>query len=164
MPQHAQHWLLKACPDMSPVWPDKHQRTCPVLRLWMKLFMASLCLHHMRVINGVSCSYKHCPPHGARHAIADTAAYFPLCADGALNLRRCRDALNTHTPRQLRLMFALHSWHKPMVFDGNALKGALDTESTLRNFFRNTHALLRMRKHEGVASVVRWHVRSPLLC
>lgn len=71
----------------------------------------------------------------------------------------CRDALANHTPRQLRLMFALHAWHKPMVYDANALKGALDTEATLRNFFRTTNALLRLRKLEGVASVARWHVR-----
>ena len=55
-------------------------------------------------------------------------------------------------------MFALHAWHKPMVYDNNALKGALETESTLRNFFRTTNALLRPRKLDGVASIARWQV------
>lgn len=73
-------------------------------------------------------------------------------------LLRGRDALKNHTPRQLRLMFALHAWHKPMVYDGNALKGALDTEATLRNFFRTTNALLRPRKLDGIASIARWQV------
>ncbi|KAK9802975.1 hypothetical protein WJX73_002469 [Symbiochloris irregularis] len=72
------------------------------------------------------------------------------------NFISIRDALKNHSPRQLRLMFALHHWHKPMVFDANALRGALETEATLRNFFRTTNALLRPRKLDGIASIARW--------
>ena len=66
-------------------------------------------------------------------------------------------ALQKHSARQLRLMFALHHWQRPMTFNDNAMRLATDLEAVLRNFFRSVRALARTRP--GQASLVtRWQV------
>ena len=74
-----------------------------------------------------------------------------------------RSALQKYTGRQLRLMFALHHWQRPMTFNTNAIRLGCDLEAVLRNFFRSVRALARPRQQQA-AVVTRWQVRPQGLC
>ena len=51
------------------------------------------------------------------------------------NFITIRQALEEHTPRQLRLMFLLQAWDKGMNYSDQAIEEAKSKESSLRNFF-----------------------------
>ena len=68
-----------------------------------------------------------------------------------------RAALKQHSARQLRLMFALHHWHKPMTYSEAAARLAGDLEAVLRNFFRSVRALTRTRRGQHFPTI-RWQV------
>ena len=69
----------------------------------------------------------------------------------------CRAALKQHSARQLRIMFALHHWHKPMTFSDGAARLATDLEAVLRNFFRSVRAVSRTRRGQHFPTI-RWEV------
>ncbi|CAG9461321.1 unnamed protein product [Pedinophyceae sp. YPF-701] len=59
------------------------------------------------------------------------------------NFITIRDALEVFTPRQLRLMFVLQAWDKPMVYGEGSLAEMRAKEAMLKNFFQNVEAALR---------------------
>lgn len=59
------------------------------------------------------------------------------------NFIKIREALEEHTPRQLRLMFLLSPWHRPMNYSDQAMGDAKAKESTFKNFFGTIKAIAR---------------------
>lgn len=56
------------------------------------------------------------------------------------NFETIRDALESHTPRQLRLAFALHPWWEPMSW-GDRMEEAKAKERAIESFLARTRAL-----------------------
>ena len=54
-----------------------------------------------------------------------------------------QQALEEHSPRQLRLMFLLQKWDKPMLYSDQAVSDARNKEALFKNFFGAVKALLR---------------------
>lgn len=48
-----------------------------------------------------------------------------------------REALQTFSPRQLRLMFVLQQWNRPMVYGESSRQEMRAKEALLKNFFQN---------------------------
>mmetsp|Transcript_16066 Transcript_16066/g.18182 ORF Transcript_16066/g.18182 Transcript_16066/m.18182 type:complete len:786 (+) Transcript_16066:139-2496(+) len=59
------------------------------------------------------------------------------------NFITIRQALEHHSARQLRLMFLLQDWDKPMNFSDQTVEDAKSKESSFKNFFQRVKALLR---------------------
>eukprot|EP01012_Entosiphon_sulcatum_P006014 TRINITY_DN12801_c0_g1_i1.p2 TRINITY_DN12801_c0_g1~~TRINITY_DN12801_c0_g1_i1.p2 ORF type:complete len:756 (-),score=189.59 TRINITY_DN12801_c0_g1_i1:168-2435(-) len=59
------------------------------------------------------------------------------------NFITIRDALTTHTARQLRLIFLLQPWDKPMNYSDQTVSDAKAKETTFKSFFGEVKALLR---------------------
>lgn len=54
-----------------------------------------------------------------------------------------RDSLKTFSPRQMRFMFALQPWDKPMTYGDAARDEMRCKEQLLKNFFQNVEVVLR---------------------
>jgi cysteinyl-tRNA synthetase len=67
------------------------------------------------------------------------------------NFVTVREALETFTPRQLRLMMILTSWDRRMAYGEHVREEMRARESQLRNFFANVDVVLR-RAEGGVAA------------
>jgi hypothetical protein len=52
-------------------------------------------------------------------------------------------ALEQYSARQLRLLFVLSEWDKPMTYGPEALRNVLVKEKDLKNFFQNVQVALR---------------------
>ena len=63
------------------------------------------------------------------------------------------------TSRQIRLMFALAPWDRPMAYGPQAEQEAKAKEADIRKFFQNIDVRLR-ELHLGEVSS-RWEVRTP---
>eukprot|EP00958_Prasinococcus_capsulatus_P017518 scaffold1977_cov269-Prasinococcus_capsulatus_cf.AAC.1 len=59
------------------------------------------------------------------------------------NFITIRQALREHTPRQIRLIFLLQAWDKPMNYTDQAVADAKAKEQHFKNFFGAVKALLR---------------------
>ena len=59
------------------------------------------------------------------------------------NFITIRQALEHHSARQLRLLFLLQDWDKPMNFSDQTVDDAKSKESTLKNFFQKVKSMLR---------------------
>ena len=59
------------------------------------------------------------------------------------NFVTIQQALEEHSPRQLRLMFLLQKWDKPMLYSDQAVSDARNKEALFKNFFGAVKALLR---------------------
>eukprot|EP00195_Chlamydomonas_chlamydogama_P001473 CAMPEP_0202920984 /NCGR_PEP_ID=MMETSP1392-20130828/77139_1 /ASSEMBLY_ACC=CAM_ASM_000868 /TAXON_ID=225041 /ORGANISM="Chlamydomonas chlamydogama, Strain SAG 11-48b" /LENGTH=790 /DNA_ID=CAMNT_0049614513 /DNA_START=176 /DNA_END=2548 /DNA_ORIENTATION=+ len=59
------------------------------------------------------------------------------------NFITIREALNVFTPRQLRLMFVLQPWNRPMMYGENARAEMRSREAQLKNFFQNIEVATR---------------------
>jgi len=59
------------------------------------------------------------------------------------NFITIRQALETHTARQIRLCFLLHKYNAPMDYGDNTMSHALTMEKTFTEFFHNVKAILR---------------------
>lgn len=59
------------------------------------------------------------------------------------NFITIRQALKEHSARQLRLMFLMQPWDKPMNFSDQTVGAAKVEESRFKNFFGTVKALLR---------------------
>uniref|UniRef100_A0A7S0LM51 cysteine--tRNA ligase n=1 Tax=Coccolithus braarudii TaxID=221442 RepID=A0A7S0LM51_9EUKA len=59
------------------------------------------------------------------------------------NFITIRQALTGHTARQIRLMFLMHPWDKPINYSDQTLDSAKSKEERLETFFREVKALLR---------------------
>eukprot|EP00298_Acanthocystis_sp_HF-20_P015975 c21337_g2_i1.p1 GENE.c21337_g2_i1~~c21337_g2_i1.p1 ORF type:complete len:1000 (-),score=490.61 c21337_g2_i1:49-3048(-) len=59
------------------------------------------------------------------------------------NFITIRQALQEHTARQLRLMFLLQSWDKPMNYSDQTVDDAKKKESTFKNYFSAVESALR---------------------
>jgi len=70
------------------------------------------------------------------------------------NFITIRDALGTFTPRQLRLMFALHPWERKMVYGEQSRQEMAAREAQLKNFFGKVGAVAREHPLDGAAA--RW--------
>jgi len=57
------------------------------------------------------------------------------------NFITIRQALEEHTPRQLRLMFLLQNWDKGMNYSDQAIEEAKSKEGSLRSFFSMVHSI-----------------------
>ncbi len=55
----------------------------------------------------------------------------------------CREALKKYSARQLRLMYIMHAWEKPMAYGSQALEAARAKERDFKNFFQNVSVALR---------------------
>ena len=66
----------------------------------------------------------------------------------------CREALQTFSPRQLRLMMLLSPWERRMAYGEQSRDEARARESQLRNFFANVDVALRRGGPE--AGPQRW--------
>lgn len=70
---------------------------------------------------------------------------------------RPREALTAFTPRQLRLMFVLQPWNRPMVYGEQSRNEVRAREGQLKNFFQNVDAAVRAV--DVNAAEARWQVR-----
>ncbi|KAK9817180.1 hypothetical protein WJX72_010713 [[Myrmecia] bisecta] len=61
------------------------------------------------------------------------------------NFVTIREALKTYSARQLRLMFVLQPWDKPMVYGTAARDEMRAKEALLKNFFQNVEVVLRQQ-------------------
>lgn len=59
------------------------------------------------------------------------------------NFISIKDFLKTHTPDQLRLLFIMHKWNKPLDYTDETMGYTLETEKYIVNFFRTVDALTR---------------------
>lgn len=59
------------------------------------------------------------------------------------NFITIQQVLEKHSPRRIRLLFLLQSWHTQMNFSDSSLLEAAAKENTLINFFQNVDVLLR---------------------
>jgi len=59
------------------------------------------------------------------------------------NFITIRQALQEHTPRQLRLMFLMQPWNKPMNYSDQTVDDAKTKEKYFKNFFGTVKSLLR---------------------
>lgn len=59
------------------------------------------------------------------------------------NFITIRQALEEHTPRQIRLMFLLQPWDKPMNYSDQTVNDAKTKEQYFKNFFGQAKAVLR---------------------
>ncbi|GAQ85783.1 Cysteinyl-tRNA synthetase [Klebsormidium nitens] len=59
------------------------------------------------------------------------------------NFVTIRKALEQYSARQLRLLFVLSQWDKPMNYGDDAMRDALSKERDLRTFFQNVQVALR---------------------
>ncbi|KAJ9527318.1 hypothetical protein QJQ45_025537 [Haematococcus lacustris] len=65
------------------------------------------------------------------------------------------EALQSFSARQLRLMFAMQPWNKPMVYGEQARGEMKARESQIKNFFQNIEVAMRSAEaHPGMAT--RW--------
>ena len=58
------------------------------------------------------------------------------------------EALNDFSARQLRLVFALNAWEKPLDFKDSLISEVKSIESTFSKFFTNVRALNSDYKHK----------------
>lgn len=65
------------------------------------------------------------------------------------NFITIRQALADHTPRQLRLMFLLQSWHRDMQYSDQAVADARSKESLFRNFFGDVKDVMQRQGRSG---------------
>jgi cysteinyl-tRNA synthetase len=70
------------------------------------------------------------------------------------NFITIRDALQTHTARQIRLMFLTQTWDRAMDYSDQTMNQAKDYEKRLNSFFGTVKALQRK---DWVAEEQRWH-------
>ncbi|GFH31790.1 tRNA-synt_1e domain-containing protein, partial [Haematococcus lacustris] len=71
------------------------------------------------------------------------------------NFVTIREALQSFSARQLRLMFAMQPWNKPMVYGEQARGEMKARESQIKNFFQNIEVAMRSAEaHPGMAT--RW--------
>ena len=70
------------------------------------------------------------------------------------NFITIKQALQEHSPRQLRLMFLLQSWDKPMSYSDQTVDDAKAKERYFKNFFGACKAALR--SHDWVALRQGW--------
>ncbi|KAJ9527314.1 hypothetical protein QJQ45_025542 [Haematococcus lacustris] len=71
------------------------------------------------------------------------------------NFITIREALQSFSARQLRLMFAMQPWNKPMVYGEQARGEMKARESQIKNFFQNIEVAMRSAEaHPGMAT--RW--------
>eukprot|EP00192_Tetraselmis_astigmatica_P007572 CAMPEP_0117672910 /NCGR_PEP_ID=MMETSP0804-20121206/14178_1 /TAXON_ID=1074897 /ORGANISM="Tetraselmis astigmatica, Strain CCMP880" /LENGTH=765 /DNA_ID=CAMNT_0005481587 /DNA_START=120 /DNA_END=2418 /DNA_ORIENTATION=- len=70
------------------------------------------------------------------------------------NFITIRDALDTFSARQLRLMFVLQPWERAMVYGEQSRQEMVARESQLKNFFGSVAAVAREYKVESIAT--RW--------
>ncbi|GMH38778.1 hypothetical protein BSKO_06662 [Bryopsis sp. KO-2023] len=59
------------------------------------------------------------------------------------NFITIREALATFTPRQIRLMFVLQPWNKPMIYGEQSREEMKAKEALLKNFFQNVDVVVR---------------------
>mmetsp|Transcript_19565 Transcript_19565/g.40250 ORF Transcript_19565/g.40250 Transcript_19565/m.40250 type:complete len:779 (+) Transcript_19565:83-2419(+) len=59
------------------------------------------------------------------------------------NFITIRQALQEHTPRQLRMMFLMQPWNKPMNYSDQTVDDAKAKEKYFKNFFGSVKSLLR---------------------
>lgn len=71
------------------------------------------------------------------------------------NFITIKDALEYHTPRQIRLAFLLHSWKDTLDYSPETLDNALHYERTVREFKHNVKDLLRNAAVTGQKSSTR---------
>jgi len=68
----------------------------------------------------------------------------------------CREALSTFSARQIRLLFALQPWHRPMAYGESSREEVKAKESALKNFFQNVAAAVRDK--DPYSMDMRWEV------
>ncbi|KNC54794.1 cysteinyl-tRNA synthetase [Thecamonas trahens ATCC 50062] len=59
------------------------------------------------------------------------------------NFQTIREALESYSARQIRLLFLLHSWEGGLDYSNNSMQHAKDMEKKLREFFLNVSTLVR---------------------
>jgi len=69
------------------------------------------------------------------------------------NFITIRQALETHSPRQIRMVFLLHKYNAPMDYGDSTMAEALVMENKFVEFFHNVKALLR---REGLKGPQKW--------
>eukprot|EP01025_Chloroclados_australasicus_P023188 TRINITY_DN23592_c0_g1_i5.p1 TRINITY_DN23592_c0_g1~~TRINITY_DN23592_c0_g1_i5.p1 ORF type:complete len:666 (-),score=62.96 TRINITY_DN23592_c0_g1_i5:249-2246(-) len=62
------------------------------------------------------------------------------------NFITIREALQEFNARQIRLLFLLKAWHKPIMFNNDAKEEMKSKEDLLKNFFQNLDVELRNQK------------------
>eukprot|EP00941_MAST-03F_sp_MAST-3F-sp1_P006481 g6481.t1 len=72
------------------------------------------------------------------------------------NFVTIRQALKVHSPRQLRLMFLLQPWDKPMNFSDQTVGDAVSKERTLKAFFGKVKEIAR---REWLKTEIGWRNR-----
>ncbi|KAJ2826927.1 cysteinyl-tRNA synthetase [Coemansia erecta] len=79
------------------------------------------------------------------------------------NFITIKEALEKYSARQIRTLFLLSQWNKPLFFDSKSMEEAIVVEKTLGNFFANTTAMLREFSQRQVESDARRHTLAPEL-
>lgn len=67
------------------------------------------------------------------------------------NFITIREALQSFSSRQLRLMFVLQPWNKPMVYGESSLTEMKAKEALVKNFFQNVAAAVREGSQDPLA-------------
>lgn len=70
------------------------------------------------------------------------------------NFITIEEALREHSPRQLRLVFAMSAWDKPIDFKPSLIQDVRAFESAVLKFFTNVRALYSDSKHQVEAGEV----------
>ncbi|KAJ2140587.1 cysteinyl-tRNA synthetase [Coemansia sp. RSA 678] len=79
------------------------------------------------------------------------------------NFITIKEALKKYSARQIRTLFLLSQWNKPLFFDAKSMEEAIVVEKSLSNFFANTTALLREFRLRQSESDARRHTLAPEL-
>lgn len=62
--------------------------------------------------------------------------------------KKKQDALKDYTPRQIRMLFLLHSWSSILDFKKDSMTEAIAIETTIKNFFANVQAIARENSYD----------------
>ncbi|KAH9496409.1 hypothetical protein Btru_012569 [Bulinus truncatus] len=72
------------------------------------------------------------------------------------NFITIKEALKKYTPRQMRLLYLLHSWKDTLDYSEKTMEVASDYEKTLNEFFLNVKDSVRNIQANGVSAYSKW--------
>jgi len=155
--------LWKASKPGEPSWPSKWGEGRPGWHIECSVMASDLTGETMDIHSG---GIDLCFPHHDNE-LAQSEAYFDnkqwvnyFLHNGHLHIEgqkmskslknfiTIEQALKDYTSRQLRLVFALSSWEKPIDFKESLIQEVKTLESTFSKFFTNVRALNSDYKHK----------------
>lgn len=164
--------LWKASKPGEPSWDSPWGKGRPGWHIECSVMASSILGQSMEIHTG-GCDLKF-PHHD--NELAQAEAYYEnnhwvryFLHSGHLTIEGCKmskslknfitinDALKSHTSRQLRLLFLLHSWNDTLDYGDNSMEGAIKYEKLLQEFFLTVQSILRATASTGVAAFHKWN-------